>query len=140
MGGMKRLRPHMRKDLIASSADSSWLTDTVLQAYTAGAAADLDGTLKAYLQMAKTKEPEKLASRLQELRVPVRLVVGGAPHRGGISPDQIELLSARVSRFTLDSIPHAGHYLFEEAPQAVVAAIGRVQGASLAARSTVSRP
>jgi pimeloyl-ACP methyl ester carboxylesterase len=140
MGGMKRLRPHIRKDLVASSADSSWLTDAVLQAYTAGAAADLDGTLKAYLQMARTREPEKLASRLQELRVPVRLLVGGAPHRGGISDEQIELLAARVPRFTLDSVPDAGHYLFEEAPQAVVAAIGRVQGATLARAPTVSRP
>ncbi len=140
MGGMKRLRPHMRKDLIASSADSSWLTDQVLQAYTAGAAADLDGTLKAYLQMAKTREPEKLASRLQELRVPIALVVGGAPHRGGIAADQIKLLAARVSRFTLDSVPDAGHYLFEEAPEAVVAAIGRVQGASLAVRPAVTQP
>ena len=68
MGGMKRLRPHIRKDLIASSADSTWLTDAVLQAYTAGAAADLDGTLKAYLRMAKTREPEKLAPRLHQLQ------------------------------------------------------------------------
>lgn len=140
MGGMKRLRPHIRKDLIASSADSTWLTERVLQAYTAGAAADLDGTLKAYLRMARAREPEKLAPRLQELSVPVRLVVGGAPHRGGISAEQIELLAARVPRFTLDSVPGAGHYLFEEAPQAVVAAIGRVQGASLAVQPTVSRP
>jgi pimeloyl-ACP methyl ester carboxylesterase len=140
MGGMKRLRPFIRRDLIASSADSSWLTDAVLQTYTAGAAADLDGTLKAYLQMAKTREPEKLAPRLYQLRVPVRLVVGGALHRGGASPEQIELLAARVPRFTLDSVPDAGHYLFEEAPEAVVAAISRAQGASLAARPTVSRP
>jgi pimeloyl-ACP methyl ester carboxylesterase len=125
MGGMKRLRPHIRRDLLASSADSSWLTDAVLQAYTAGAAADLDGTLKAYLRMAETREPEKLAPRLHQLRVPVRLVVGGAPHRGGITAEQIELLAARVPRFTLDSVPDAGHYLFEEAPEAVVAAVRR---------------
>jgi pimeloyl-ACP methyl ester carboxylesterase len=140
MGGMKRLRPFIRRDLIASSADSSWLTDPVLQAYTAGAAADLDGTLKAYLRMADEREPEKLAPRLHELGVPVRLVVGGTPHRGGISKDQIELLGAQLPRFTVDSVPRAGHYLFEEAPVAVVAAITRAQEASLAAGRTVSRP
>jgi len=140
MGGMKRLRPHIRKDLIASSGDSTWLTDRVLQAYTAGAAADLDGTLKAYLQMAKTREPEKLAPRLHELRAPVRLVVGAAPHRGGISGKQIDLLATRVPQFTLDSVPNAGHYLFEEAPDAVAAAITRAQGTPLAARRGVSRP
>jgi pimeloyl-ACP methyl ester carboxylesterase len=140
MGGMKRLRPHIRRDLIASSADSTWLTDAVLQAYTAGAAADLDGTLKAYLRMAETREPEKLAPRLHHLGVPVRLVVGGAPHRSGISTEQIELLATRVPRFTVDSVPDAGHYLFEEAPKAVAAAIGRAQAASLAAGQAVSRP
>lgn len=140
MGGMRRLRPRIRRDLVAASGDSSWLTDAVLQAYTAGAATDLDGTLKAYLRMARSREPEKLGPRLQQLKVPVRLVVGGALHRGGISTEQIELLAARVPRFTLDSVPDAGHYLFEEAPEAVVAAITRVQGASLAARPMVSRP
>jgi pimeloyl-ACP methyl ester carboxylesterase len=138
MGGMKRLRPYIRRDLIASSADSSWLSDAVLQAYTAGAAADLDGTLKAYLRMADTREPEKLAPRLHQLTLPVRLVLGAAPHRGGISPDQIKLLAAQLPRFTIDSVSHAGHYLFEEAPDAVVAAIGRAQGSSLATQ--VSRP
>ncbi len=140
MGGMKRLRPHIRRDLLASSADSSWVTDAVLQAYTAGAAADLDGTLKAYLRMAETREPEKLAPRLHQLRVPVRLVVGATPHRGGITREQIELLAARVPRFTVDSVPAAGHYLFEEVPEAVVAAIGRAQVESLAAGSALSRP
>ncbi|MEO7138505.1 MAG: alpha/beta hydrolase [Gemmatimonadales bacterium] len=140
MGGMKRLRPYIRRDLVASSADSSWLTDAVLQAYTAGAAADLDGTLKAYLRMSAAREPEKLAPRLHEIVIPVRLVVGGAAHRGGISKDQIELLGARLPRFVIDSVPDAGHYLFEEAPSAVVAAIGRAQEASLAVGPAVSRP
>jgi pimeloyl-ACP methyl ester carboxylesterase len=140
MGGMKRLQPFIRRDLIASSADSSWLTDAVLQAYIAGAAADLDGTLKAYVRMADTREPEKLAPRLHELISPVRLMVGATPHRDGISPDQIKLLAARLPRFTIDSVPHAGHYLFEEAPDAVVAAIGRAQGTALAAHPEVRQP
>jgi pimeloyl-ACP methyl ester carboxylesterase len=136
LGGMKRLRPRIRRDLIAASADSAWLTDEVLDAYTAGAAADLDGTLKAYLRMVDAREPERLAPRLHELRVPVRLVVGAAPHQGGISDDQVRLLAAQVRHFALDSVPSAGHYLFEEAPDAVIAAIRRAdqstQGVPLA--------
>jgi pimeloyl-ACP methyl ester carboxylesterase len=130
MGGMKRLRPRIRRDLIASSADSSWLTDATLDAYTAGATADLDGTLKAYLRMAKAREPEKLAPRLHEIRVPMRLLVGKVPHQGGIPSEQIELLATRVPRFALDRVPGAGHYLFEEAPEAVVAAILRTDESS----------
>ncbi len=130
MGGMKRLRPRIRKDLIASSADSSWLSDSALDAYTAGAAADLDGTLKAYLGMVDAREPEKLAPRLHEIRVPMRLVVGEVPHQGGISSEQIELLATRVPRFAVDRVAGAGHYLFEEAPDAVVAAIIRTAESS----------
>jgi pimeloyl-ACP methyl ester carboxylesterase len=125
LGGMKRLRPKIRHDLVASSADSAWLSDEALDAYTAGAAADLDGTLKAYLRMVESREPERLAPRLHEIQVPLRLVIGGWPHQGGISGEQIALLAARVPRFSLDSVPAAGHYLFEEAPDAVVAAIRR---------------
>jgi pimeloyl-ACP methyl ester carboxylesterase len=123
LGGMRRLRPRVRQDLIAASADSSWITDATVDAYTAGAANDLDGTLKAYLRMAEAREPEKLVPRLQDLQTPLRLVVGAVPHQGGISPEQITLLAGRVPRFGLDSIPGAGLYSFEEAPEAVVAAI-----------------
>jgi pimeloyl-ACP methyl ester carboxylesterase len=141
MGGMKRLRPRIRRDLIASSADSSWLSDAVLDAYTAGASRDLDGTLKAYLRMADAREPEKLAPRLHEIRVPLRLLVGRAPHQGGIPSEQIELLAARVPHFTLERIPQAGHYLFEEAPGAVVAAILRTdQSARMTLSAAQVRP
>jgi pimeloyl-ACP methyl ester carboxylesterase len=141
LGGMKRLRPHIRRDRIASSADSSWLNGPVLEAYTAGAAADLDGTLKAYVRMSRTREPEKLAPRLHELGVPVRLVVGAVPHRGGISSEQITLLADRVPVFQIDSVARAGHYLQEEAPGAVISAIRRTHTSSLASgRGPAGRP
>jgi pimeloyl-ACP methyl ester carboxylesterase len=125
LGGMKRLRPRIRHDLIASSADSTWLTDAVLDAYTAGAAADLDGTLKAYLRMADSREPERLVPRLRQLQAPLRLVVGAVPHQGAISAEQVRVLAAEVPHFWIDSVPGAGHYLFEESPDAVVDAIHR---------------
>jgi pimeloyl-ACP methyl ester carboxylesterase len=141
MGGMKRLRPRIRRDLISSSADSSWLTDSVLDAYTAGATEDLDGTLKAYLRMADAREPEKLGPRLQEIRVPLRLVVGEVPHQGGISSEQIKLLATRVPYFALERVPRSGHYLFEEAPDAVVNAIQRTAESSrMSLRTAGFRP
>jgi pimeloyl-ACP methyl ester carboxylesterase len=75
--------------------------------------------------MVDAREPERLAPRLHEIAVPVRLVVGAVPHEGGISDDQVRLLAADLPGFALDSVPAAGHYLFEEAPDAVVAAIRR---------------
>jgi pimeloyl-ACP methyl ester carboxylesterase len=84
MGGVRRLRPQLRKDLIAASGDPSWVTDEVVDGYVAGAVDDLDGTLLALLAMAEAREPERLAPRLQEIHCPVRLVVGTARHQGGV--------------------------------------------------------
>lgn len=125
-GGMKRIRPKMRKDLIAASGDSSWVTDEVMDGYTAAAAADLDGTLLAFLAMSEARESERLAPHLSEIRCPVRLVLGTAPHQGGVEEKQIRLLRERLPNFGIDSISGAGQYLFEEQPAAVVEVIGVV--------------
>jgi pimeloyl-ACP methyl ester carboxylesterase len=125
LGGMKRLRPRIRHDLVASSGDTAWVTDATVEAYTAGAAADLDGTLKAYLRMADAREPERLKPRLHELAMPVRLLLGAARHTSGPSPDQVRELVEQVPQLAIDTIAGAGHHLAEEAPGAVLTAIGR---------------
>jgi pimeloyl-ACP methyl ester carboxylesterase len=126
LGGVKRIRPKMRKDLLAASGDSSWVTDEVMDGYTAGATADIDGTLLAFLAMAESRERERLAPRLGEIRCPVRLVLGTAPHEGGVDAKHVDLMRERVGDFGVDSIAGAGEYLFEEQPEAVAALIGRV--------------
>ncbi len=123
LGGVKRLRPQLRKDLIAASGDASWVTDEVMDGYTAGAAQDLDGTLLAFLAMSEAREPEALAPRLAAIRCPVRLVLGSAPHKGGVAPAQVELLRARIPSLAIDTVPGAGQYLFEEQPAAVVGVV-----------------
>ena len=123
LGGVKRIRPRMRKDLIAASGDTTWVTEDVMDGYIAGAAADLDGTLLAFLAMAEAREPEHLAPHLSEIRCPVRLVLGTAPHQGGVESKQVDLLRANLPVFAIDSVPGAGQYLFEEQPASVVSII-----------------
>src|SRR2546422_4598040 len=43
-GGVRMIRKKIRANLIALSADPSWVSDSVVDGYTAGAARDLDGT------------------------------------------------------------------------------------------------
>jgi pimeloyl-ACP methyl ester carboxylesterase len=126
-GGIRIVRRKTRSMLVTSSGDSTWITEEVVYGYTAGAARDLDATLKAYIAMADSREPEKLAPHLGEVRCPVRLVVGGAPHDGDVNVAEVQLLERSVHTFALDSVPGAGHFLFEEQPEAVVAALGRLQ-------------
>ena len=126
MGGVKRIRPKMRKDLIAASGDASWVTDEVIDGYTASAVADLDGTLLVFLAMSEMREPERLVPHLKEIDCPVRLVLGTAPHQGGVEEKQVRMLRERLSDFAIDSVPGAGQYLFEEQPTAVARIIQQV--------------
>jgi pimeloyl-ACP methyl ester carboxylesterase len=123
LGGMKRLRPQIRKGLIEASGDTSWITDSIMDGYTAGARADLDGTLLAFISMTDSKEAERVAPHLAEIPCPVRLVIGTAPHEGGVDRKEIQLLSERVRDFRVIRVPGAGQYLFEEQPAAVVSVI-----------------
>lgn len=122
-GGVKLVRKKTRENLVASSVDTTWVTDTAVAEYTAGAARDLNGTLKAYVAMADAKERDRLAPHLAEVRCPVRLVVGGAPHGGSMSEDDVVQLQRSLRTFALDSIAGAGQYLHEERPDVVVDAV-----------------
>jgi len=123
LGGVKRVRSKIRDNLVATSGDTTWVTEEVVDGYTVGAKADLDGTLKAYLRMAEAREPERLVPRLGAVRCPVRLVVGTAPHQGGIPAEQLAALRRGLTTFAMDSVPGAGLHVHEEQPEAVVDAI-----------------
>lgn len=129
MGGVTLVRKKTRENMVTSSGDTTWVTDEVVAEYTAGAARDLDGTLRAYIAMAGAKEPERLAPYLAEVPCPVRLVVGGAPHGGGVKDADVVLLQRSLRAFAIDSIAGAGHYLHEERPDVVVDAVVRLQAA-----------
>lgn len=126
-GGVRLVRKKIRRNLIAVSGDTTWVTKDVLDGYTAGHTRDLDGTLKAYLAMARSREPEKLAPHLADIRCPVRLVVGTARHESGVSPVEVAALADAVASFAVDSALGAGHFVYEEQPEAVVAAVARLR-------------
>lgn len=126
-GGIGRVRRKIRQQLVKESGDTTWVSDAVVDGYTEGAARNLDATLKAFVTMAQRREPERLYPHLSELRCPVRLLIGTAPHDGGISQSELAVLAEAVPAFTVDSIPGVGHFIQEERPEAVVAAVARVR-------------
>ena len=99
-----------------------------MNGYTAAATTDLDATLKAYLAMARAREPERLEPHLAAIRCPVLLLLGGASHDAGPSAADIAMLAERLETFAMDTVPGAGHFLYEERPDAVVSAVHRVSG------------
>jgi pimeloyl-ACP methyl ester carboxylesterase len=126
-GGVTLVRRKIHGQLIKASGDTSWVSDAVVESYTAGAAHDLDGTLKAFLAMAERREPEPLRPHLADVRCPVRLLVGTAAHDGGVPAEEIAILARTLPAFTVDSVAGAGHYIQEEQPGAVLAAVRRLR-------------
>lgn len=127
MGGVKRVRAKIRESLVETSGDTTWVTEEVVDGYTAGPRQDLDGTLKAYLRMAESKESERLVPNLGAVRCPVRLVVGTVPHEGGIPERQLEVMRNGLASFTVDSVKGAGLHVYEEQPEAIVEAVRRAR-------------
>lgn len=134
LGGIKVIRRVLGRSLKASSGDTSWVTDGVVYGYTAGAAGNIDGTLKAYLAMAASREHERLQPHLREIACPVRLVLGGAGHDGGVRPEEVVELQRSLSSFAVDSVPGAGHYLQEERPEAVILTLEKARASLLRKR------
>ena len=133
-GGIKLIRRKIRGLLLDSSGDSTWVTDDVVLGYTASASRNLDATLKAYLAMANAREPDKLEPHLAEIRCPVRLLIGGARHDGAVRDAEVPLLGRALRSFAVESIPGAGHFIQEEQPAAVVAAVARLRASVTPAR------
>ena len=122
------IRSRIRGMLVSRSGNPSWVTDDVVASYAAGPTRDLKATLEAFAQMATAREPEALASRLAGVRCPVHLVLGAAPHTGGPSEAEVALLQRELPSFSVERVPGAGHFLFEEDPDAVLTAVARMAG------------
>jgi 3-oxoadipate enol-lactonase len=125
-----KLRHDVRREIVRNSGDTTWVTDAVIRGYTAGQTADMSGSIDAFHRMSKAKETGSLASRLHELEVPVRLLVGTVPHPAEVTSDQRELLSEKLPDFKADSVQGSGQYIPEEQPAAVLDAVAQLDQAT----------
>jgi len=123
MGGMTTVRRAIRRTLTAASGNPSWVTDELISRYTEGAARDLDATLNAYLGMARGREPFSLEDRLSRITCPVRLLSGQATHPEQLSAREIDRLQSGLPSFSVELVVGAGHYIQEERPDVVIAAV-----------------
>lgn len=124
--GRGRLKKELRKGLIACSGDTTWVTNEVLEGYTRGPAGDVGALLRGLKGMQRSVEPDSLTPRLNLIRVPVRLLVGGAPHKSGIASKRIRDLQERVPIFSMETIPGAGLHIHEEQPAVIVSELLRL--------------
>lgn len=139
LGGAGMIRGRIRDELKAGSADPAWVTDERLEAYLAPAGRDLQAALRVFRAMGESTEPEPLAPHLVDVRCPVQVLLGGAPHDGGIRPEELAALRRAIPSLVSLSVPDCGLYVQEEQPAAVVTAVrraARMSSVSLAANAT----
>lgn len=125
--GPSLARREMGKRMKAVSGDPSWITEPVLSGYLAGVEADYGATVDALQAVARSAEPDSLAPRLTEITCPVELLVGGAPHEGGVPAGDLLLFRSRVTRFRMFTVPGSGHFIHEESPECVGFAVERIK-------------
>ena len=120
--GSGSMRGRLRDGLVESSADPSWVTEEVVQAYTAPFG-DLGVALRGLKGMAAAQEPVALLPRLADLDIPVLLLVGTGGEDDAMSAETLALLDLHIAGLTIEHITTAGQYVQEEAPDAVVNAV-----------------
>ena len=125
-----KLRHDVRREIVRNSGDTTWVTDAVIRAYTAGQAADMNGSIDAFQQMSKSKERDSLQDRLHQCAAPVRLLVGTVPHPAEVGTEQRELLRRKLPNFRADTVRGSGQYIQEEQPAVVLAAVAGLDRAS----------
>jgi len=124
--GGRLVRAKVRSMLVESSGNPSWVTDEAVHGYTDGATRQLGATLRAFKAMSRSREPGPLAPELGKIHCPVRMLVGTAPHDGGVGVAEMTLLERVLPRFAVDTVPGVGHYVQEERPAEVLQAVKRL--------------
>lgn len=132
--GKGTMRGKVRKDLVANSGDTTWVTESLVAEYTAGQADDVDGAIDGLRRMSKSVEPESLRDRLHETRVPVRLLVGTAPHASAVKEDEVALMEEKLSDFSVERVEGSGQFIHEEQPAVVLEAFTRLAATTSASR------
>jgi pimeloyl-ACP methyl ester carboxylesterase len=123
------IRYRVRTSLENVSGDKSWITPETVDAYVASFNTSITQTFAAYRAMASSKEAFSLGPRMNTLTFPVELMIGTAPHYGGLEPSEIAQLEKHLRELRITRIEGAGHLLNEERPAEVAAAILKMRRA-----------
>ena len=128
LGGGRLLRDKYKSNLEEASGDRSWIDRRTLGRYLKNIDGDLNRFIAALRAMANAVEPEFLKDNLENINCPVLLLTGDAPHSGAVTAGEIDTLHSGLASFSRQSVPGAGHFIFEEQPDIVVSAIKSLKG------------
>ncbi len=123
MGGKGLLRDRYAENLKKSSGDPSWVDRRTVGRYFRGTGRDISAALGVMVAMTEQTEPWAMTPRLPEIRTPVIVLLGAAPHEAELTSEDIEVLRQGLAHVEFRDVPGAGHFIYEEQPQAVAEAV-----------------
>ena len=119
-GGRPFIRQRMIRGLRESSGRDDWIDAATERAYTEPMLGDVDRVIAMALRLAGAEEPDSLSTLIGRLRIPVTVLLGGAPHTAAPTPEELEALEPLGALLRIERLSDVGHFPHEEAPDAVV--------------------
>lgn len=123
LGGKSILRKRYLEILKKSSGDTSWLDRRTVGRYYRGIGRDPLAAMEALTNMTEQAEPWAMVPRLPEIMVPVMVLLGTAPHEGELDSQAVLDLDRGLRNVEFREVAGAGHFIYEENPQAVADAV-----------------
>jgi len=123
MGGKNLMRDRYGENLKNSSGDPSWVDRRTVGRYFRGTGRDISAALDAMMAMTRQTEPWAMTPRLPEIEIPVIVLLGTAPHEAELTSEDIEVLDRGLVNVAFREVPGAGHFIYEEQPGEVAAAV-----------------
>ena len=118
-GGRDFIRKRYIKGLRENSGTHEWLDAASQAGYTEPLLDNIDRVVALAYRLAGAKEPEPLASVVSRVTVPVSILLGGLPHPSGPDSAEMQALVPLGAAVRIARLESAGHFLHEEAPDAV---------------------
>jgi pimeloyl-ACP methyl ester carboxylesterase len=123
LGGGRILKDKFKSNLEDASGDKSWIDRKTMGRYLRHVDRDIGELIDTLRAMSRSSEPESLHANLKNIPCPVLLMVGGADHTCSVPAGDLALLESDLKDLTITTVPGAGHFIYEEQPEAVVEAI-----------------
>ena len=121
-GAQRIIKGKVKDGLKDSSANTAWVTDAVINGYTASFA-NFNAALTAFRGMVNSRERAALIPRLSQVSVPVTIMVGAGKPKAGISTADLQVMVKSIPNVRVDSVAGAGQYIQEEKPAAIIEAV-----------------
>ena len=120
-GGRSFLRGRLVKGLRDNSGRDAWIDSAAQRAYTEPMLRNVDRAAALAFRIARSQEPEPVATVIPRVKVPVTLVLGTAPRNAKPAPGEVEALAPLGDRLRIERLAGVGHFIHEEAPDELLA-------------------